>query len=105
MDSNICRYNAALLGDTFTDIDPIEAQQALDNFHKLENSVDGCDSWFEASCAGNTNYWECEGDQTLTWKDKGYVTVFDLLTVCKFEHYAIKIFVQKKNAELKRSLI
>lgn len=78
------RYNSLLSDDKYKDIDAITAQQALDCFHKFENSLDASDSWYEASCEGNTKYWECDGNQSLNWKSKGYKTIFDLLTVFIF---------------------
>ncbi|XP_011688274.1 PREDICTED: uncharacterized protein LOC105450226 [Wasmannia auropunctata] len=46
---------------------------------KAENSADGSDSWFDVSAKRFTEYWECEGDQLLGWKEHGYKTIFDLL--------------------------
>jgi len=53
----------------------------LDWFHKLENSLNGADSWFETSGVGITEYWECEGNMLLSWKSGGYRQVLDLLMV------------------------
>lgn len=50
------------------------------------------DWWFDASCVGNTTFWESEGNQTLNWKSNGYKTVFDLLTVL----YSISTDTQSK---------
>lgn len=48
----------------------------------MVNSLDGANSWYDTSC--NTHEYEnCDGDFNLNWKDKGYVTVFDLLQVKK----------------------
>lgn len=56
------------------------AHEFFDFFHKLTNSIDGADSWYETSCNVH-EYESCDGDFTMNWKDKGYVTVFDLLQV------------------------
>ncbi|XP_012534082.1 uncharacterized protein LOC105835392 isoform X2 [Monomorium pharaonis] len=46
---------------------------------KMENSIQCSDSWFDVSAKRLTEYWECEGDPTLDWKNRGYKTIFDLL--------------------------
>lgn len=74
------RYKEALKHDDYTDVSHELAQECFDMFHKAMNSIDGANSWYETSCDDH-EYEECEGDQTLHWKDKGYVTVFDLLQV------------------------
>ncbi|XP_039311359.1 uncharacterized protein LOC105196041 [Solenopsis invicta] len=54
------------------------AAEYLSLIEKMENSADGSDSWFDVSAKRFTEYWECEGDQLLSWKN-GYKTIFDLL--------------------------
>ncbi|KMR05321.1 peroxisomal n -acetyl-spermine spermidine oxidase [Lasius niger] len=46
---------------------------------KMENSIECSDSWFDISAKRLTEYWECEGDPLLNWKERGYKTLFDLL--------------------------
>lgn len=58
---------------------PETAYQFLDFFHRYENSIEASDSWFETSARGYLDYWDCEGDRLLNWKDRGYKTVFTLL--------------------------
>lgn len=48
---------------------------------KFDNSMQCSDTWFEVSARGLSDYWLCEGDHLLNWKDRGYKTVFDLLMV------------------------
>lgn len=55
------------------------AYQFLDFFHRYENSIEASDSWFETSARGYLEYWDCEGDRLLNWKDRGYTTVLTLL--------------------------
>lgn len=62
-------------------LDPVLASEFLEFFHKYENSIEASDNWFDTSCRGYVDYWDCEGDRLLNWKDKGYRTVFDLLMV------------------------
>lgn len=83
------RFKAALATDEFKDINAELAHQSLEAFQKYIKSVDASDSWYNTSC--NTHgYEECEGDPSLDWKDKGYVTVFDLLQViCQRQPFKI----------------
>lgn len=62
------------------------------------------DSWYSASCRHYGEYWQCDGDLHLNWKDKGFRTVLDLLQV-SFEHTLFSeildvqsIFVVEKNS-------
>lgn len=73
------KYREALRTDRFKNFDPNVCQQFLDFFHKYENSIEASDTWFDTSCRGYCEYWDCDGDRLLNWKDKGYRTVFDLL--------------------------
>lgn len=50
--------------------------------HKFDNSIQCSDSWFDVSAKKINNYWTCDGDPVLNWKDRGYKTLFDLLFVC-----------------------
>lgn len=47
----------------------------------MENSFQSSDTWFDVSANGLSEYWECEGDQTLNWKKHGYKTFLDILMV------------------------
>lgn len=47
----------------------------------MENSIEASDSWYETSCKNYPQYWICDGDHLLNWKNNGYATVFDLLQV------------------------
>lgn len=68
-------------GLQYDDIDPEVAIQVLDYFHKFENSIEASDTWFDTSGNGYLQYWECDGHPLLNWKDKGYKSVIDFLTV------------------------
>ncbi|XP_077274574.1 uncharacterized protein LOC143904120 isoform X2 [Temnothorax americanus] len=46
---------------------------------KMENSIECSDTWFDVSAKGMAEYWDCEGDPALNWKDRGYKTILDLL--------------------------
>ena len=77
----IAKYQEALKSPEFSDIDPDTSHQVLDYFHKFENSIEASDSWFDTSANGYLQYWECEGHPLLNWKDKGYKSVIDYITV------------------------
>lgn len=77
------RYSQAIKTPNFKHVDEALAQQFVEFFHKYENSYEASDTWFQASCSGYTDYWNCEGDLLLNWRDKGYRTVFDLLMVIR----------------------
>lgn len=52
---------------------------------KMENSLQCSETWFDVSLKGLTEYWECEGNPTGTWrKGRGYKTILDLLLVRNF---------------------
>lgn len=67
--------------DEFKDVDFDVRREVLDWFQRMQNTVDAADSWFETSCQSIGEYWECEGIYLLNWKDRGYITLFDLLQV------------------------
>nr|CAD7460524.1 unnamed protein product [Timema tahoe] len=56
------------------------AKSVLDWCKKYQATLDGSDSCFNASGHGHVEYWTCEGNQLLCWKQGGYSTVIDLLT-------------------------
>lgn len=75
------RYADAMKTPELKSVDPVLAYQFIEFFHKYENSIEASDTWFETSCRGYVDYWDCDGDRLLNWKDKGYRTIFDLLMV------------------------
>lgn len=82
--------------------------------HKFDNSLQCSDSWFDVSAKEITNYWTCDGDLVLNWKDRGYKTLFDLLSVCIFFinndyltfylYNILFIFFQQKISTIKNNL-
>ncbi|XP_029660903.1 spermine oxidase-like [Formica exsecta] len=58
---------------------PVRAAEYLSWMEKMENSIECSDTWFDTSAKRLTEYWECEGNSVLNWKDRGYKTLFDLL--------------------------
>lgn len=75
------RFNLALQNDEFNDCDFDMRIEVLDWFHRMQNIIDASDSWFETSCQSLGEYWECDGNHVLNWKDRGFITLFDLLQV------------------------
>ncbi|XP_037939567.1 spermine oxidase-like [Teleopsis dalmanni] len=64
-------------------IDRTIAHEFLDNMKKFENSVEASDTVFEVSGQGHLDYWICEGELLLNWKDKGFHTLLKLLMKSK----------------------
>lgn len=85
------KYTAALKTPEFAHISPELAGEFIEFYEKFENSYDACDTWFDASCAGLTKYWKCDGDQLLSWPHLGYRTVFDLLAGRKVTKESVSV--------------
>lgn len=73
------KYQEAIKGSAYSDIDSSLAHEVLEYYHKFENSIEASDTWFDTSANGYTHYWECEGNPLLNWRDKGYKTLFDFI--------------------------
>lgn len=74
-------YNERILQPEFNDVDESLRRRFSDFIEKVENSLDASDSWYQTSITNCVEYLDCEGDFSLTWKDKGAKTVLDLLQV------------------------
>ncbi|XP_046385718.1 spermine oxidase-like isoform X2 [Ischnura elegans] len=74
------RFEEKLQDDSSKGINKNLARSFLEWYHKFENSIDASDSWFNTSGKGHIEYWECEGNMLLHWKNGGYASVIDLLT-------------------------
>lgn len=75
------RYNEALKNSEYNDVNPELARQIIDRIEKEKNASFASESWFDISAKTSAMYIGCQGNQYLTWKDKGYITVFDYITV------------------------
>ncbi|XP_026845529.1 peroxisomal N(1)-acetyl-spermine/spermidine oxidase [Drosophila persimilis] len=53
-------------------IDRTIAEEFLEVFHKFEASVEAADHLYEVSGRGHLEYWLCEGELLLNWRQKGY---------------------------------
>ncbi|XP_017863458.1 PREDICTED: spermine oxidase-like [Drosophila arizonae] len=60
-------------------IDRAIAEEFLENFHKFESSVEAADHLYEVSGRGHLEYWLCEGELLLNWRDKGFKSFLRLL--------------------------
>lgn len=76
-------YQKALETSEYADIDKVLSDQMLGVYHKQINSFYASKSWFDISIYYNMFAQECEGNSLLSWKDQGYKTVFDFITVKK----------------------
>lgn len=75
------RYYEELKKPEYADVDSLLAKQFIEFFHKYENSMEGSESWYDTSAKSLPEYWLCDGDHLLNWKDRGYKTLFDILQV------------------------
>lgn len=75
------RYYQTLTNDEYKNISDEVKHMTFELYHGFQNVLDASDDWYQTSCASSSEYWECKGNQMLTWKDKGYKTVLDLLQV------------------------
>ncbi|KAM7358561.1 spermine oxidase [Cochliomyia hominivorax] len=60
-------------------VDRIKAREFFENFKKFESSVEASDHLFEVSGKGHLEYWICEGELLLNWKEKGFKTFLEIL--------------------------
>lgn len=88
---NINNNNIIIISDRYYKIfdenhftNTTRAAEYLSWMEKTENSVECSDTWFDVSAKRLSEYWECEGDLLLNWKDRGYKTLFDLLLVINY---------------------
>ncbi|XP_005190744.2 spermine oxidase [Musca domestica] len=60
-------------------VDRVVAKEFFENFKKFESSVEASDHLFEVSGRGHLEYWICEGDLLLNWRNKGFRTFLEVL--------------------------
>lgn len=76
------RYESALQTEAYQDVASSSvATQFLHTLHHVHRVMNATESWFDASCRGQMDSHDCEGDKLVDWKGKGYRTVFDVLMV------------------------
>uniref|UniRef100_A0A1A9WL88 Amine oxidase domain-containing protein n=1 Tax=Glossina brevipalpis TaxID=37001 RepID=A0A1A9WL88_9MUSC len=60
-------------------VDRALAKEMFDNWKKEQLSVDSADTLFELAASSKVNYWYCEGDNLLHWKDNGFHSILNIL--------------------------
>lgn len=75
------KFRIELNNKTYSDIDLTLADQMAESVHNDFNSFYASSSWYDISVKVNTQYDDAEGNQYLTWNDKGFKTAFDYITV------------------------
>lgn len=78
------KYSDAIMKPEFDQVDSELSAQVLEFFLKTECSYSAADSMFDVSGYGFSKFKECSGPPRLNWKDQGFKTVFDFVTVSFF---------------------
>lgn len=74
-------YSKALKSPQYSDINPELIKMMIQNIHREALSFYASQTWFEVSAKLNHEYEIAGGDHYITWRNKGFATVFDILTV------------------------
>lgn len=74
-------FNKELNTAKYAGIDMDLASMIMDNIHREQNGFYASQSWFDVSARLNTDYEMSAGEQYSTWKDKGFITAVDFITV------------------------
>lgn len=75
------KFKGRLNDSKYSDIEISLVDSMIDSIHKDYNGFYAASSWYDISVKVNANYDYAEGNQYLTWQDKGYKTAFDYITV------------------------
>uniref|UniRef100_A0A1A9V0F8 Amine oxidase domain-containing protein n=1 Tax=Glossina austeni TaxID=7395 RepID=A0A1A9V0F8_GLOAU len=59
------------------------ARESFENWKKNQLSADAADTLFEVAATDKIEFWDCEGDNMLHWKDNGFHSFFNLLLKTK----------------------
>jgi phytoene dehydrogenase-like protein len=75
------KYSRALRERNMTEVPWSLSRQVEDFFHSVTNNYFGSENWYEMSAKlyGTTEM--TEGKQWLTWREHGFATVFDYISV------------------------
>lgn len=89
------RYAELLDDPKNSHIDREIASQFLEMYMKFECSYTAADSLSDISGFGYCTYLETEGNQHLSWKDKGFSTLLDILMVniCRLNGSQFKVLI------------
>lgn len=66
---------------TYPEITDDLKKPLLHLFNLVQGASDGSDDWNKISAKSFKNYLECEGDQSINWKERTYSTILDILMV------------------------
>ena len=80
----ISKFKELLKSSRYSDIQGNLPNQFINLFERDMNVWNGSESWFDLSARLNTISGVNEGTQVQTWRDRGYKTVFDFITVSWF---------------------
>lgn len=83
------QYQDALKSDEYKNVDNDVAMKMLEFCSKETSAYYSSDSWFDISAVYDIYGQECEGYQLHSWKDVGFKTVFDFITVRLFCDYFV----------------
>lgn len=78
------KYRDAIREPDCADVDPELAKLILEVFQRQQSAYFASDTMFEISGYGYTKFKECPGSHMLNWKDKGYGSIVDFVTVSTF---------------------
>lgn len=59
--------------------------------------MDGSDTWFQSSASTLVEYWECEGNPAIAWKQNGSRQLFTLLTVNIYSYRNERLIISVTN--------
>lgn len=96
------KFYEALRRPENSDIDIAIAKEFFENYQKFENSIEASDTLNDVSGKGYLEYWECEGDILLNWKDKGYLEFLRLLM--KSREFGTELGVLEKHVILGKTV-
>lgn len=77
----IGEYQKALQEPQYQNINPELIKMMIHNIHREALSFYASQTWFEVSAKLNHDYDIAGGDHYVTWRDKGFDTIFDILMV------------------------
>jgi spermine oxidase len=78
------KYREGIEEPDFKDIDPEFATEVLEMFQKWQCAYFASNTMSDLSGYGYTKYKECPGPLLLNWKDKGFQSIIDYVTVSGF---------------------
>lgn len=95
------KFTRVLQTPEYEDIDEKLAQMMMDNIHRETNAFYASQSWEDISARLNTDYDIAAGNQYITWKDKGYITAVDYITVSIANIFTLlKLYFFRKNFQI-----